>query len=1170
MSSSDQLPSREEHLHEVLAAYLEAAEDGHAPEREEFLARYPDLADELRVFLDDRERFVRAAGQLGPSPAAAAPTRPPAPTPPDAPSPDAVRTFGDYELLEEIARGGMGVVFKARQVSLNRLVALKMILAGQLATEADVRRFRTEAEAAAHLDHPHIVPIHEVGEHDGQHYFAMKLMDGGSLAGRIPELLRQPRAAARLLAAVARAVHYAHQRGILHRDLKPANVLIDAAGQPHVTDFGLAKRVTGDAGLTQSGAIVGTPGYMAPEQAAARKQLTTAVDVYGLGAILYELLTGRPPFRAETPLDTLLQVLEREPAQPRQLNSAVNRDLETICLKCLDKDPAKRYGSAEALAEDLERFLAGEPIQARPIPAWQRLRKWARRKPAAAALVVVSGVALLALVAVSAVFVRQLQAALTVADNRRQQAEEQGRRAGEQADLARQRELTARRYAYDADLNLAQQALEKGNSPHLLHLLQRQRPRADEPDVRTFEYYYLWRLCHAEQQTWPIEDEVAAFACSADGKTLAVASGVLRLRAGAGSPVVMLLDSATGQERVRLTRLPSFCNALAFSPDGKSLATGTLGGGKPQVQLWDVATGRQLTELKEVTGPVYALAFAPDGKTLAVVEQNVGSLREPGAGILLGNVPAPLRLWLWNLERGRGEPVPLTITGWQLPLVNAVAFSSDGKTLAAGGSGVPLAASVQAMLMRDFSGAAEKVEGLVCLWDVGTSQARKILREHTHPHGPVGVTSLAFLPDARTLVSGSIDGRILLWGPNADTPAAGWTAHPQSVTALACTPDGRLLVSGSTEGTVKLWDVAARREEAVFFGHEGPVSCAAVTPDGAGVLSGSWDHTVKRWPISARPGPAVLVPSAGAPLTLSTLLSSGLRTAFTPDGKTLVWVEQGRVHLWDVAAEKERRTIEEPVAPSALAVSPGGRWLAVVVGLDMGTIHVHDLARDEPVVTLRARKLTSKLGFTPDDRYLLAGANVWDTWDLTTKRPAPAPLPPGLAQALAFSLAFSPDGATFVPGAPFSSDVVLRDVHTGAEQARLRQHRGFVTAAAFSRDGRLLASGGADGTVRIWHVGERQEERVFRNEETEMLGTPVVSALAFSPDARTLAVSNGRVVKLWDPATGRERLTLRREGRTVTSLAFSPTEPILVVGWGPPPGKPTGIGLVTVYRGTAE
>jgi hypothetical protein len=284
--------------------------------------------------------------------------------------------FDDYELLAEIGRGGMGIVYKARQKTLDRVVALKMILPGSLAGEDDIKRFQTEAEATARLLHPAIVRIHEVGLEDGRHFYSMDYIDGPSLSRQLARGPLPGRTAARHVAAVARAIQHAHRHGILHRDLKPSNILLDADEQPHVTDFGLAKKLGVDSKQTATGAVLGTPSYMAPEQAAGKtKELGPACDVYGLGALLYESLTGRPPFKAETPLDTMHQVMERDPAPPRLLNPKIERDLETICLKCLEKDPRDRYASAEALAADLERFLNGDSISARNVNVFDRLAR---------------------------------------------------------------------------------------------------------------------------------------------------------------------------------------------------------------------------------------------------------------------------------------------------------------------------------------------------------------------------------------------------------------------------------------------------------------------------------------------------------------------------------------------------------------------------------------------------------------------------------------------------------------------------------------------------------------------------------------------------------------------------------------------------------------------------
>jgi tetratricopeptide (TPR) repeat protein len=298
-----------------------------------------------------------------------------------------IRYVGDYEVFGELGRGGMGVVYQARQITLNRFVALKMIRAGEFATDEDLRRFRNEAEAVAGLDHPNLVPIFEVGEHEGQRYFSMKLVEGGSLADRLDQFVGDPRGAGALMATVAEAVHHAHQRGILHRDIKPANILLDSQGHPHVTDFGLAKRVEVESDLTNSGAVMGTPAYMSPEQAGGhRGSVTTASDVYGLGATLYALLTGQPPFTGHSVLDTLERVRTAPPEPPSRQNKNVPRDLEIICLKCLEKDPSRRYASSQALAEDLHRWLEGEPIAARAVGPVVRFGMWCRRKPVYAGL----------------------------------------------------------------------------------------------------------------------------------------------------------------------------------------------------------------------------------------------------------------------------------------------------------------------------------------------------------------------------------------------------------------------------------------------------------------------------------------------------------------------------------------------------------------------------------------------------------------------------------------------------------------------------------------------------------------------------------------------------------------------------------------------------------------
>jgi tRNA A-37 threonylcarbamoyl transferase component Bud32 len=372
---------RERRLNAVIAEYIEAVEAGLAPDRPQFLERHWDLTDGLVSFFENEDRLKLMAGLARPRVGLESWTRRPIRRTGSGAELRTNHDFGDFELLSEIATGGMGVVYKARHKTLNRIVALKTIHPGLVRPKDDVvRRLRIEARVVAALDHPNIVPLYEVGQRSGYPYLILKLITGGDLERHVPRLSGNPRASARLMAKVARTVQYAHVHGVLHRDLKPSNILLDERGEPHLTDFGLAKCIEKENGLTQTGLIVGTPAYMAPEQVLGRRRgTTTAADIYGLGAVLYKLLTGRPPFQAETMYELLDQLLVREPEPPRDYNPEIDRDLESICLKCLEKQPSRRYESAAELAVDLERWLAGKPIKAQPATRWERASRWYHR-----------------------------------------------------------------------------------------------------------------------------------------------------------------------------------------------------------------------------------------------------------------------------------------------------------------------------------------------------------------------------------------------------------------------------------------------------------------------------------------------------------------------------------------------------------------------------------------------------------------------------------------------------------------------------------------------------------------------------------------------------------------------------------------------------------------------
>jgi WD40 repeat protein len=1126
---------RDHRLDEAIAAYYEAVQLGQAPDRDKFLAGFPDLADELRSFLDDKAAFERRACRASPPPPAGeALTLGQGGTPAEPVSLGTVRYFGDYELLEEIARGGMGVVFRARQKSLNRTVALKMILAGRLASAADVQRFRTEAQAAANLDHPNILPIYEVGEHEGQHYFSMKLIEGGSLADEVPRQAagdsrseeddsdspsRSWRPGAKLLAAVARAVHHAHRHGILHRDLKPANILLDRDGQPHVTDFGLAKHVEGEPGvsapgaaLTQSGAVVGTPSYMAPEQAAANKGLTTAADIYSLGAILYELLTGRPPFRAATPLETLLQVLHQEPPHVRALAPKVPVDLETICLKCLEKEPGKRYASAEALAEDLERWLRGEPISARPAGSLERAWKWARRRPAVAALTFVSLAAAVALLVGGLVFNARLQIALGEVEDQKGAL----RAVRAEADRRLESVRALERKAYAGDIDRAHRELRDAWPIRATDLLDHRLGSA----LCGWEWHYLKRLCHREVLSM---SGTGCLAWSPDGRTLATL----------GPPIgrsIELRDAGSGRLLRSLpARVGSF-TSLSFSQDARLLGTANTDEG---LQVWDVTTGKPLRTWKDQDpGARPRGVLRPDGKQVASVCGQSVKFWDAATGKLQRAVHYQPEHWMINNS------------------VECLAYSPDGALLAVGTG-----------------------YGHIVVWRSHSGELAWVSKAH---HNGV-VTAVAFGPDGRSLLSTGSDRTVRRWDLTTPTPSfSSWTGPESGVREVAFRSDGKRFLTAGWDRLIRLWDAGTGRPLAVWCGHEKTIRGVAYSPDGRRFASVSDGSVLKVWDAAA---PADVWPAHLNAEGLSDL-------AYSPDGKLLALARvqrafrttpkgtEGRVgvELCDTATGRHLRTLVRhtlvQVTPDnstwlkRIAFSHDSKRLATVdvvvashgataasAAQRAATVRILDVADGHEVFTLE--QAGEQVAFSPDGRWIATlalprrgqGAQGGPVrfWDAATGKRAFEHREAGKRSTM---LAFSPDGRSLALG---GSDLTVYEV-LGDGLRAVHSFAGPTSCLTFSPDGRFLAASDWPGEVQIWdlrggherwHIGQRRHTgRSGAGSFALLYSTP--NWLAFTPDSKRLSyATDAQTVRLWDMEGGQDVLVLEDFATGIDRLMFS-------------------------------
>jgi WD40 repeat protein/tRNA A-37 threonylcarbamoyl transferase component Bud32 len=1093
--------SREQRLQTILHAYLQAIDRGEMPDRQQILDANPDLRDELADYFADASKLDQMAKSLKTAPYGQ-----------NSPGAEAtgfsmkIRYFGDYELLEKIAQGGMGVVYKARQVSLNRIVALKMILKGDLASEADVLRFRQEAEAAANLDHPNIVPIYEVGEHEGLQYFSMKLIETGVRSqGKGVSKVKQ-RDSACLVAKVARAVHHAHQRGVLHRDLKPSNILIDENGEPHVTDFGLAKRIEGEGGPTHSGVIVGTPSYMAPEQARAEKGLSTAVDVWSLGAVLYELLTGRPPFRGDDPLSPMLKVVEKEPAKPRSLDGQIDRDLETICLKCLHKEPHRRYGSAADLADDLERWLKSEPIRARPVTGAERLGKWARRQPVLAGALVSVAAAVLGLLVLAGILwqnaelraqavqnledahsqLAEVDEALKRAENERTDAEKLADKVRaevgqlQRAAVSAQHDLTStqravRRTRYAADLKLALATWQTARIDRMLGILERHRPGADQEEVRGFEWHYLWRLAHADRLTVGTSAEhFHGVRFSPDGKLLALSSS--------DPPALKFLDVATGKVGKSI-KLPSAqARQIAFTPDSKSLVMLRYKTPPPKntdkvvsppvkdfvLSRWDVKSCEQLS-IKAVPISAQQMVLSPDLKKVVGLEH-----AKDGTDVMV-----------WNIEEQEpkrhrfGRSLRWSPTG---PIV-----APDNRTLAVVG--------VADDFVYRVVGGMGMVPYSVFLWDLVTGKEKAVLNGHAGI-----IWCVAFSPDGKTLASAGLDRVIRLWDPATGKERATLSGHTSWVMRLAFTPDGKTLASTGRDGTIRLWNLADGKEVHSFKGHRFEAGDLDFSPDGKTLASAAGD--VKLWDVARSPAVALKQPIMYQPFMVT----------FSPDLKDIV-----SAYEWlDAATGK----VKHP--------APSDWWTSPTFSPDQQTLAFPH--------------------YLPKQGYAV---EVFLLDPVTGKQRG------RLAGMLSdIKVVFSADSRS-IAGWRADRQLAIWDAASGKERLVLQAKADTVNSLAFGRDGKTLITGTGGGLVHIWDAATGAERSRFPTAFKNGIG-----AMYLSPDGRRLACigSPPQMVKVVDLTTGKGLLSLEAPSH-VRGAAFSPDGTRLAT-WG---GEMQKSGMITFW-----